>query len=139
MMVQALLCESSRVARTVTAAADVLGGVGRDYAHGPQCSNRNAVAFLKIHGMTDPFITYDTVRNRQVHGLNTWAWFRLKCSTSTWCLLRTKPWCGYAHAAWEQPACARSCSLALMHIQLPCFMSACFPYLLLHLPLSFAD
>jgi len=61
MMVQALLCESPVVARTVTAAVDVLGGIGKDYAYGPKCANNNAVAFLKIHGMTDPFITYDKV------------------------------------------------------------------------------
>eukprot|EP00775_Hariotina_reticulata_P009179 gene9179-9345_t len=60
MMVQALLCESRGVTQTITAAVDVLGGIGKDYAYGPKCANKNAVAFLKIHGMTDPFITYDT-------------------------------------------------------------------------------
>jgi poly(3-hydroxybutyrate) depolymerase len=59
MMVYVMLCQSQVVPRMVAAAADILGGVGRDYARSRACQNSKAVPFLKIQGMKDPFITYD--------------------------------------------------------------------------------
>lgn len=59
MMVYVMLCQSQVVSRMVTAAADILGGVGREYAQSRACQNSKAVPFLKIQGVKDPFITYD--------------------------------------------------------------------------------
>jgi hypothetical protein len=59
MMVQTLLCQSPAVSSAITAAVDMLGGIGSDYALGPQCKSSSAVPFLKLHGTADPSITYD--------------------------------------------------------------------------------
>lgn len=48
----------------ITAAVDILGGVGADYLNSGKCNNGPPAAFLKMHGVKDPFITYD----RQVGG-----------------------------------------------------------------------
>jgi hypothetical protein len=60
MMVQTLLCQSPAVSAAVTAAVDMLGGIGSDYALGPQCAASSAVPFLKLQGTDDPSITFDT-------------------------------------------------------------------------------
>jgi poly(3-hydroxybutyrate) depolymerase len=59
MMVQALMCESEVIPATVDAAVDILGGIGADYMDSAKCSKSQPLPFLKLHGMTDPFITYD--------------------------------------------------------------------------------
>lgn len=46
----------------ITAAVDILGGVGADYVQSGKCANGPPAAFLKMHGVKDPFITY----NKQV-------------------------------------------------------------------------
>lgn len=43
----------------ITAAVDILGGIGADYVKSGRCNNGPPAAFLKLHGMKDPFITYD--------------------------------------------------------------------------------
>lgn len=43
----------------ITAAVDILGGVGSDYIKSGKCNNGAPAAFLKLHGVKDPFITYD--------------------------------------------------------------------------------
>lgn len=43
----------------ITAAVDILGGVGADYVKSGKCANGPPAAFLKLHGVKDPFITYD--------------------------------------------------------------------------------
>jgi hypothetical protein len=53
------LLQSSIVPRMITAAVDILGGVGSDYVKSGKCSNGPPAAFLKMHGVKDPFITYD--------------------------------------------------------------------------------
>lgn len=50
----------------ITAAVDILGGIGADYVASGKCNNGPPAAFLKLHGMKDPFITYD----RQVSNRN---------------------------------------------------------------------
>lgn len=55
----ALLCESPAVASAITAAVDMLGGIGEQYAFGPKCSAAPAAPYLKLHGTDDPSITYD--------------------------------------------------------------------------------
>jgi hypothetical protein len=59
MMVQTLLCQSPAVSAAVTVAVDMLGGIGSDYALGPQCEASSAVPFLKLQGTDDPSITFD--------------------------------------------------------------------------------
>lgn len=49
----------------ITAAVDILGGIGADYVKSGKCNNGPPAAFLKMHGVKDPFITYD----RQVRRL----------------------------------------------------------------------
>jgi hypothetical protein len=52
----------------ITAAVDILGGIGADYVKSGKCNNGPAAPFLKLHGMKDPFITYDKqVRNIAVN------------------------------------------------------------------------
>lgn len=36
-----------------------MGGIGSDYVASGKCSGGQPAAFMKLHGMTDPFITYD--------------------------------------------------------------------------------
>lgn len=50
----------------ITAAVDILGGIGANYVQSGKCSNGPPAAFLKMHGVKDPFITYD----RQVSGVD---------------------------------------------------------------------
>lgn len=45
--------QSSSVPRAVTAAVDLLGGVGSDFA-ASQCGGSPAVPFMKMHGVKDP-------------------------------------------------------------------------------------
>jgi hypothetical protein len=59
MMVQTLLCQSPAVSAAITAAVDMLGGIGSDYALSPQCETSTAVPFLKLQGTDDPSITFD--------------------------------------------------------------------------------
>jgi hypothetical protein len=54
-----MLCQSQVVPRLVTAAADILGGIGREYSQTGSCRSSGAIPFLKIQGVKDPFITYD--------------------------------------------------------------------------------
>lgn len=56
MMVNLLLCKSSVFQNTVTAVADILGGVGESFTS--QCSPRKFVPHLILHGQNDPIITY---------------------------------------------------------------------------------
>lgn len=51
--------QSSIIPNMITAAVDILGGVGADYIKSGKCSNGAPAAFLKLHGVKDPFITYD--------------------------------------------------------------------------------
>lgn len=59
-MVHAILCQSKSIPKMVDAAIDMLGGIGADYARGPECAASGAtpIPFLKLHGVDDPFITY---------------------------------------------------------------------------------
>jgi poly(3-hydroxybutyrate) depolymerase len=59
MMVHTMLCQSQVVPRLVAAAADILGGIGREYSQTGSCRSSRAIPFLKIQGTKDPFITYD--------------------------------------------------------------------------------
>lgn len=59
MLVHVLLCQSSVIPGMITAAVDILGGVGADYVRSGKCANGPPAAFLKMHGVKDPFITYD--------------------------------------------------------------------------------
>eukprot|EP00878_Enallax_costatus_P030828 GHUV01033625.1.p1 GENE.GHUV01033625.1~~GHUV01033625.1.p1 ORF type:complete len:290 (+),score=9.71 GHUV01033625.1:166-1035(+) len=68
MMVQALLCQSRIIPKLITAAVDMLGGLGKDYALGPACKQSPPVAFFKIHGVKDPFITWN--KDILVDGVN---------------------------------------------------------------------
>lgn len=52
MMVQVLLCQKPRVADAVTAAADIMGGIGAEYSASAACADSHAVPFLKLHGET---------------------------------------------------------------------------------------
>lgn len=57
-MVETLLCQSNMLDGTVTAAVDILGGIGTDYALG-SCARPSSVPYLHLHGIEDPTITYD--------------------------------------------------------------------------------
>jgi adenine/guanine phosphoribosyltransferase-like PRPP-binding protein len=67
MMLHALLCQSQRVARAVDAAADLLGGIGAEYAVG-KCAApaTEAVPFIKLHGMEDPNIPFVQEKGKEV-------------------------------------------------------------------------
>eukprot|EP00775_Hariotina_reticulata_P009685 gene9685-9843_t len=56
MMVNLLLCKSALFQNTVTAVADILGGVGESFTS--QCSPSKFVPHLILHGQNDPIITY---------------------------------------------------------------------------------
>jgi hypothetical protein len=73
----------------ITAAVDILGGIGADYVTSGKCNNGLPAAFLKLHGMKDPFITYERqVRNpgsfsvrvlvhtSHTHARLRWSWLR---------------------------------------------------------------
>lgn len=51
--------QSAVIPPMITAAVDILGGVGADYVKSGKCANGPPAAFLKMHGVKDPFITYD--------------------------------------------------------------------------------
>jgi len=55
-MVNLLLCKSALFQNTVTAVADILGGVGESFMN--QCSPSKFVPHLILHGQNDPIITY---------------------------------------------------------------------------------
>lgn len=48
MLVYSLLCRSRAVAAAVTAAVDVIGGVGKDFALGPDCRDSPAASLLSF-------------------------------------------------------------------------------------------
>lgn len=57
-MVEALLCQSPAVVSKISAAVNILGGVGADYALGANCSASPPIRYMHLHGMEDPSITY---------------------------------------------------------------------------------
>lgn len=59
MLLEALMCESSTLATTITAAVNILGGIGADYALGSACASSPAISYLHLHGMKDPSISYN--------------------------------------------------------------------------------
>lgn len=67
-MVHAILCQSKVIPGMVDAAIDMLGGIGADFARGPECAGAKPVPFLKLHGIEDPFITYS--KDILVDGVN---------------------------------------------------------------------
>ncbi len=66
-MVNALLCQSAAIAAAVSGAADLLGGIGANYAQ-KDCNpaKTGPVAYMKLHGMEDPSIPYDQVPGKEV-------------------------------------------------------------------------
>ncbi|GBF97532.1 hypothetical protein Rsub_10455 [Raphidocelis subcapitata] len=67
MLVHVLLCQSPAVAGAITAAADLLGGIGADYAKGPDCSKPSyTMPFIKMHGLDDPNIPYTQPAGKEV-------------------------------------------------------------------------
>ncbi|KAI8471377.1 MAG: hypothetical protein J3K34DRAFT_520610 [Monoraphidium minutum] len=70
MLVNAVLCESEPVAAAVAAAADMLGGLGADYAASRGCApgggDAPALPYLKLHGTEDPSIPFDQVPGKEV-------------------------------------------------------------------------
>lgn len=57
-MVETLLCQSNILDGKVTAAVDILGGIGADYAL-KSCARTSSVPYLHLHGIEDPTLTYD--------------------------------------------------------------------------------
>jgi hypothetical protein len=55
-MVNLLLCKSPLVQNTVTAAAEILGGIGQSFMQ--ECRPTRHVPTAIIHGETDPVIGY---------------------------------------------------------------------------------
>jgi poly(3-hydroxybutyrate) depolymerase len=59
MLVHTLLCQSAAVSGAITAAADLLGGIGAEFAEGPECAKpHSTMPFIKLHGLDDPNIPY---------------------------------------------------------------------------------
>jgi len=67
-MVNTLLCQSDIISKSVTAAADLLGGIGTEFAASKECTpaHTQAVPFLKLHGMEDEPIPYEQVPGKEV-------------------------------------------------------------------------
>lgn len=64
MLLHSILCSSSLISSTVTAAVDIIGGVGTS-ARG-KCHPANKVPLMIIHGETDDILKYDEAS--AVHG-----------------------------------------------------------------------
>jgi poly(3-hydroxybutyrate) depolymerase len=61
MMVDLLLCKSPFIQRTITAAANILGGIGQDFSS--QCQPSKQVPLALIHGENDAVIGFSNPSN----------------------------------------------------------------------------